>query len=132
MHVVIARDDQGGHGHGAQRSIGNGSQRESEVGKQRFDLTTGEALDDPAVRLDTWEDKNGGGKRSKVEIIANVVTSPHHLSATMVTGRIHRMTELFGRLAPGATLDQARAQGLSLRYLEDWFVQRTGQSISII
>jgi len=26
------------------------------------------------------------------EIIANVVTSPHHLSATMVTNRIHRMT----------------------------------------
>src|SRR3974390_3032927 len=44
------------------------------------------------------------------EIIANVVTSPHHLSATMVTGRIHRMTELFGRLAPGATVDQARAE----------------------
>jgi putative ABC transport system permease protein len=44
------------------------------------------------------------------EIIANVVTSPHHLSATMVTGRLHRMTELFGRLAPGVTLDQARAE----------------------
>jgi putative ABC transport system permease protein len=44
------------------------------------------------------------------EIIANIVTSPHHLSATMVTGRLHRMTELFGRLAPGATLDQARAE----------------------
>ena len=44
------------------------------------------------------------------EIIANVVTSPHHLSATMITGRIHRMTELFGRLAPGVTLDQARAE----------------------
>lgn len=44
------------------------------------------------------------------EIIANVVTSPHHLSATMVTGREHRMTELFGRLAPGATLEQARAE----------------------
>src|SRR5216110_920535 len=44
------------------------------------------------------------------EIIANVVTSPHHLSATMVTDRLHRMTELFGRLAPGATLDQARAE----------------------
>jgi predicted permease len=42
------------------------------------------------------------------EIIGNVVTSPHHLSATMVTGRVHRMTELFGKLAPGATLDQAR------------------------
>jgi putative ABC transport system permease protein len=44
------------------------------------------------------------------EIIANIVTSPHHLSATMITGRVHRMTELFGRLAPGATLDQARAE----------------------
>jgi predicted permease len=44
------------------------------------------------------------------EIIGNIVTSPHHLSATMVTGRVHRMTELFGRLAPGATLDQARTE----------------------
>src|ERR1700678_2781121 len=44
------------------------------------------------------------------EIISNVVTSPHHLSATMVTGRIHRMTEVFGHLAPGVTLDQARAE----------------------
>jgi putative ABC transport system permease protein len=44
------------------------------------------------------------------EIIANVVTSPHHLSATMVTDRLHRMTEVFGRLAPGATLDQARTE----------------------
>ena len=26
------------------------------------------------------------------EIIGNMVTSPHHLSATMVTGRLHRMT----------------------------------------
>jgi putative ABC transport system permease protein len=42
------------------------------------------------------------------EIIANVVTSPHHLSATMVTGRVHRMTELFARLAPGVSLEQAR------------------------
>jgi predicted permease len=47
---------------------------------------------------------------AETEIIANVVTSPHHLSATMVTGRVHRMTELFGRLAPGATIDQARAE----------------------
>ena len=44
------------------------------------------------------------------EIIANVVTSPHHLGATMVTSRAHRMTELFGRLAPGASLEQARAE----------------------
>ena len=44
------------------------------------------------------------------EIIANVVTSPHHLGATMVTSRTHRMTELFGRLAPGSSLDAARAE----------------------
>jgi putative ABC transport system permease protein len=42
------------------------------------------------------------------EIIANVVTSPHHLGATMVTNRSHRMTELFGRLATGASLEAAR------------------------
>jgi putative ABC transport system permease protein len=46
----------------------------------------------------------------ETEIISNIVTSPHHLSATMVTGRIHRMTELFGRLAPGVTVDQAGAE----------------------
>jgi predicted permease len=44
------------------------------------------------------------------EIIANVVTSPHHLGATMVTERTHRMTELFGRLAPGASVEDARAE----------------------
>jgi predicted permease len=47
---------------------------------------------------------------AETELIANLVTSPHHMSATMVTGRVHRMTELFGRLAPGATLEQARAE----------------------
>src|ERR1700723_3514033 len=58
------------------------------------------------------------------EIIANVVTSPHHLSATMVTGRVHRMTDLFGRLAPGADIEQARAElntvysGIKSQYAE--------------
>ena len=46
----------------------------------------------------------------ETQLIANVVTSPHHLGATMETGRTHRMTELFGRLAPGATLEAARAE----------------------
>ena len=44
------------------------------------------------------------------EIISNVMTSPHHLGATMVTSRGHRMTELFGRLAPGVSLEAARAE----------------------
>ena len=51
----------------------------------------------------------------ETEIISNVVTSPHHLSATMVTGREHRMTEVFARLAPGATLEAARSE-LSTRH----------------
>src|SRR5216684_3340411 len=46
----------------------------------------------------------------ETEMIANIVTSPHHLSATMVTGREHRMTEVFARLAPAADLDAARAE----------------------
>ena len=46
----------------------------------------------------------------ETEIIGNLVTSPHHLSATMVTGRTHRMTEVFARLAPGATLEQASSE----------------------
>jgi predicted permease len=44
------------------------------------------------------------------ELIANVVASPHHLGATMVKERTHRMTELFGRLTPGATVEEARAE----------------------
>ncbi len=47
---------------------------------------------------------------SETELFANIATSPHHLSATMVTGRVHRMTELFARLAPGADLAAARAE----------------------
>ncbi|HLW78427.1 MAG TPA: ADOP family duplicated permease [Terriglobia bacterium] len=46
----------------------------------------------------------------ETELIANIVTSPHHLSATMVTGREHRMTEVFARLAEGAQLEAARAE----------------------
>jgi putative ABC transport system permease protein len=80
---------------------------------------------DPSVLGKTVRLESGSGARSATvvgvlepsvpypvatEIIANVVTSPHHLSATMVQGREHRMTEVFGRLAPGATLDEARAE----------------------
>ena len=47
---------------------------------------------------------------AETEIMANIVTSPHHLSATMVTGRVHRMTQLFGRLAPGVEMEAAKAE----------------------
>jgi predicted permease len=74
----------------------------SVIGKQiRFDTRTATVVGvlEPSVPYP-----------ADTEIIANVVTSPHHLSATMVQGRVHRMTELFGRLAPGVSLDQARAE----------------------
>ncbi len=46
----------------------------------------------------------------QVDCFTNMVFSEHHLSATMVEGRTHRMTELIGRLKPSATLDQARTE----------------------
>lgn len=46
----------------------------------------------------------------EIDILVNMVTSPHHLDATMVHGRSHRMTEVFARLTPGATLEQARSE----------------------
>ena len=46
----------------------------------------------------------------QTDIFVNMVSNPHLLSATVVTGRTHRDTELFARLAPGATIEQARAE----------------------
>ena len=46
----------------------------------------------------------------QVDCFTNMVFSEHHLSATMVEGRTHRMTELIGRLKPSATLDEARTE----------------------
>jgi putative ABC transport system permease protein len=46
----------------------------------------------------------------RVDMLANMVNSDHHLSATMVEGRTHRMTEVVARLAAGATVDKAKAE----------------------
>jgi predicted permease len=46
----------------------------------------------------------------RTDVFVNMVTSPHHLSATMVQWRTHRMTEVFGRLAPASTVEQARSE----------------------
>ena len=46
----------------------------------------------------------------KVDALLNMVISEHHLSAQMVEGRTHRMTEIVARLAPGATLQRARTE----------------------
>src|SRR5205085_438964 len=47
---------------------------------------------------------------TRTDLFVNMVTSPHHLSATMKQGRTHRMTEVFARLAPNATVEQAGAE----------------------
>ena len=47
---------------------------------------------------------------AKIDALMNMVNSEHHLSATMITGRTHRMTEMIARLAPSATLEQTRAE----------------------
>ena len=47
---------------------------------------------------------------NRVDALLNMVVSPHHLSAQMVEAREHRMTEVVARLAPGASLEQARRE----------------------
>ena len=45
-----------------------------------------------------------------MDALMNMVNSEHHLSAMMVTGRTHRMTQMIARLTPGASVPQARAE----------------------
>ena len=51
---------------------------------------------------------------SHVDVLTNMVVSPHHLSAQMTGNRIHRMTTIIGRLKPDATLEQARTEVASV------------------
>ena len=44
----------------------------------------------------------------RIDALMNMVNSEHHLSAMMVTGRTHRMTEMIARLKPSANVEQAR------------------------
>lgn len=46
----------------------------------------------------------------RADAIVNMVVSEHHLSATMVEGRTHRMTEVVARLGPAATEALAQEQ----------------------
>ncbi|HEX9728594.1 MAG TPA: ABC transporter permease [Gemmatimonadales bacterium] len=51
---------------------------------------------------------------TRMDALMNMVISEHHTSALMVQGRTHRMTEMIARLAPGASLAQARAEVTSV------------------
>jgi len=52
---------------------------------------------------------------NRMDALLNMVISEHHTSALMVQGRTHRMTEMIARLAPGATLQQARNEVAAIR-----------------
>ena len=47
---------------------------------------------------------------NRIDALLNMVNSPHHLSAFMVEGRSHRMTEVVARLTPDATVERARTE----------------------
>ena len=51
----------------------------------------------------------------RMDALLNMVMSEHHTSAMMVQGRTHRMTEMIARLAPGATVEQARTEVATIR-----------------
>jgi putative ABC transport system permease protein len=52
---------------------------------------------------------------SRFDALLNLAVSPHHTSALMVQGRTHRMTEMVARLAPGRSIDDARAEVATIR-----------------
>jgi predicted permease len=51
----------------------------------------------------------------RMDALMNMVISEHHTSAMMVHGRSHRMTDMIARLAPGATVEQARSEVATIR-----------------
>jgi predicted permease len=51
----------------------------------------------------------------RMDALMNMVISEHHTSALMVQGRTHRMTEMIARLAPAATVEQARTEIKTIR-----------------
>ena len=51
----------------------------------------------------------------RMDAILNMVISEHHTSALMKQGRTHRMTEMIARLAPAATVEQARTEIATIR-----------------
>jgi putative ABC transport system permease protein len=46
----------------------------------------------------------------RIDALMNMSISEHHVSALMQDGRSHRMTEMIARLAPDASVEQARAE----------------------
>ena len=58
----------------------------------------------------------------RTDIYVNMATSPHHLDATMSHDRIHRMTEVFAKLSPGASVESAisEAEAITARIHDEY------------
>ena len=74
---------------------------------------------------------------NRMDALMNMVISEHHTSAMMVHGRTHRMTEMIARLAPGATVEQARAEVSTIRQrvqseFTDAYDPGSGYRVSVI
>jgi len=60
----------------------------------------------------------------KPDVFANYTTNDHYTGAAMRDARTHRMTNVFARLAPGATIEAAQAELTQInRRLQDEFRQ---------
>jgi predicted permease len=73
----------------------------------------------------------------RTDAFMNMVISEHHTSAMMVHGRTHRMTQMIARLAPGVTLDQARAEVGTIRQrvqkeFQDAYDPGSGYKVSVL
>jgi putative ABC transport system permease protein len=74
---------------------------------------------------------------NRMDAILNMVISEHHTSAMMVHGRTHRMTEMIARLAPGATVEQAKSEVSTIRQrvqseFTDSYDPASGYRVSVI
>src|SRR5215207_6171436 len=74
---------------------------------------------------------------NRMDALLNMVISEHHTSAMMVHGRTHRMTEMIARLAPAATVEQARAEVRTIRQrvqseFKDSYDPGSGYRVSVI
>ena len=70
------------------------------------------------------------------DFYVNYATNDHYLGASMQDSRTHRMTDVFARLAPGATLESARGQASSLSSTlhaeyPDAYPERMGMTVTV-
>ncbi len=69
------------------------------------------------------------------DFFVNYATNDHYLGATMQDQRAHRMTDIFARLAPGRTVEEARSELASLHRAQaetfpDAYPERLGMGVT--